>query len=175
MELSLALIGGKRDVFTFLVSQAGDEIKEHVVVHHIYTDVDPTYIVAISAIDGSVYRIHGFTDSLPEFNKLLKAQSFKIAEPEQAEFVAALYRQVNPENRSMAAISSLLDLKQAAERQCQATPFDANETNFGAWWKRKNACCQREKSSRQSLVAKDIGPKKRTSLHGRTLCGQSLY
>jgi hypothetical protein len=36
----------------------------------------------------------------------------------------------------MTPISSLLDLKQAAERQCQTAPFDPNEKLFEAWWRR---------------------------------------
>jgi hypothetical protein len=36
--------------------------KEHSVVHHIFTDADPTYIVAVGT-DGTMYRIHGFSDS----------------------------------------------------------------------------------------------------------------
>ena len=135
LELSLALAVRKRDVFIYRVSQAGDEIREHAIVHHIFTDVDPTYIIAISATDGSAYRIHGFTDSLQEFKKLMKVPGLTIARPEQAEFVAAFYREVNPKNRSIAAISSLLDLKQTAERQCQTVPFDPNERDFEAWWK----------------------------------------
>jgi hypothetical protein len=135
LEQSLAAMVGKSGVFIYRASQAGDEVRKNAVVHHIFTDVDPSYIVAISAADGSIYRIHGFTDSKVEFNKLMAALKVKISSPDQAEALADFYRTVNPEHRSMARISGLLELKQAAEWQCQAVPFDADEKDFETWWK----------------------------------------
>jgi hypothetical protein len=137
LEQLLAVLAG-RPVgveFIYQVSQAGDEIKENAIVHHIFTDIDPTYIVAVSPADGDVYRIHGFTDSLTEFGKLLAATKVKVLSPDHAEAVADFYREVNPERRSITEIHGLLELKQAAEWQCQAVPFDSNEKDFEAWWK----------------------------------------
>jgi hypothetical protein len=89
----------------------------------------------ISAANGDVYRIHGFADSLAEFGRLMTAAKMKVLSPDQAEAVADFYREVNPEHRSMTRILGLLELKQAAEWQCQAVPFDPNEKDFEAWWK----------------------------------------
>lgn len=135
LEQKLAIVSGKPGVFFYQVSQAGDEIKEHSVVHHIFTDADPTYIVAVSA-DGGMYRIHGFSDSGAEFGKLMSATGQKISSSEQAESVADFYRDVNPENRPLTAIPNLIDLKQAAERQCQTGTFGENERAFDTWWSR---------------------------------------
>jgi hypothetical protein len=124
--------------FIYKVSQAGDEIKENVVVHHIFMDVDFTYIVAISPRDGSTYRIHGFglAESLAEFQRLMTSLRMQVSSPDQAESVAEFYRKVNPENQEgLTPILSLLELKQAAERQCQTVPFDPIEKKFNAWWK----------------------------------------
>ena len=131
-----AIVGGLAgSEFIYRVSQAGDEIKDHAVVHHMVMDNDPTYLVAVSPVDGSVYRIQGFRDSKVEFNNLMLAVKVTISSPDQAEALADFFRTVNPEHHSMTRISGLLDLKQAAERQCQAVPFDPNEKDFEAWWK----------------------------------------
>jgi hypothetical protein len=131
-----AIVGGLAgSEFIYRVSQAGDEIKDHAVVHHLFMDIDPTYHVAVNRVDGSVYRIQGFRDSKAEFNKLMSAVKVKISSLDQAEALADFFRTVNPEHYSMTRISGLLDLKQAAERQCQAVPFDPNEKDFEAWWK----------------------------------------
>jgi hypothetical protein len=137
LERSLAVTAGGLSgaEFIYQVSPAGDEIKEHSVVHHLVTDADPMYLVAVNPADGSTYRIAGFRDSKAEFNKLITALGVKISSPDQAEALADFYRTVNPEHRSMARLPGLLDLKQAAEWQCQAVPFDPNERDFEAWWK----------------------------------------
>jgi hypothetical protein len=122
--------------FIYRASEEGDEIKEQVVVHHIVMDGDPTFTVAVSPVTGTAYRIQGFSDSLAEFEKLMKEANVRVSSAEQAEAVAGFYRSVNPERRSMTPLLSLLDLKQAAERQCQPVPFDPNEREFEAWWKR---------------------------------------
>ena len=121
--------------FIYKASEEGDEIKEHIVVHHIVMDGDPTFTISVSPMTGTAYRIQGFSDSLAEFEKLMKEANVRVSSPEQAEAVADFYRSVNPERRSMTPIFSLLDLKQAAERQCQSVPFDPNEREFDAWWK----------------------------------------
>jgi len=121
--------------FIYRLSEDGEEIREHAVVHHITTDGDPTFMVAINPASGSLYRIQGFPDSLAEFNKLMAEANVRVLSLDQAEAVADFYRQVNPQRRSMARISGLLELKQAAEWQCQAVPFDPNEKDFEVWWK----------------------------------------
>lgn len=135
LEQKLAIVSGKPGVLLYRVSQAGDEIKEHSVVHHIFMDADPTYMVAVSA-DGDMYRIHGFSDSGAEFEKLMTAKRPKVNSPEEAESVADFYRDVNPENRPLTPIPNLIDLKQAAERQCQTGTFGENERAFDTWWSR---------------------------------------
>jgi hypothetical protein len=135
LEQKLAIVAGKPDVSLYRVSQTGDEIKEHSIVHHIFTDTDPTYIVAVDT-DGGMYRIHGFSDSGAEFEKLMTVVGAKISSPEEAESVADFYRDVNPENRPLTPIFSLIDLKQAGERQCQTGTFDESERAFDAWWSR---------------------------------------
>jgi hypothetical protein len=122
--------------FIYRASQAGDEIKVNTVVHHIFMDIDPTYIIAVSQVDRTTYRIQGFSDSMTEFEKLMMAPKTRISDPDQAEAVAEFYEAVNPQRRSMARIVSLIDLKQAAERQCQTNPFDVGEAAFSVWWKR---------------------------------------
>jgi hypothetical protein len=98
------------------------------------------YIVAVSSADGSSYRMHGFglAESLAEFAKLMTALRVKVSNPEQAESVADFYRRVNPENHEgLTPISSLMELKQAAERQCQSVgSFDAGQNAFNLWWDR---------------------------------------
>jgi len=142
LEQSLASVVSRPtwSEFIYKVSQAGDEIKENVVVHHIFTDVDPTYIIAISPVDGSTYRIHGFglAESLAEFEKLMTALRVRVSNPEQAESVTDFYRRVNPGNHEgLTPISSLMELKQAAERQCQSVgSFDAGQNAFNLWWDR---------------------------------------
>jgi hypothetical protein len=134
LEQELAIVTGKPGVFLYRVSQAGDEIKEHRVVHHIFMDADPTYFVAVSG-DGGMYRIQGFSDSLVEFRRLIAATKVKVESADQAEAVADFYREVNPQRTSMTPITSLIELKQAAERQCQTSSFDTGEQEFDAWWK----------------------------------------
>jgi hypothetical protein len=137
LERSLAVAAGGSTgaEFIYQVSPAGDEIKEHAVVHHLVTDADLVYLVAVNPANGSTYRIAGFRDSKAELNKLLAALGIKVSSEDQAEDLAGFYRMVNPEHRSMTRISGLLDLKQAAERQCQTVPFDPTERDFEAWWK----------------------------------------
>jgi hypothetical protein len=121
--------------FIYKVSEEGDEIKERAVVHHIVTDGDPTFTFAINPASGSLYRIQGFPDSLAELNKLTTEANVRVSGPDQAEAVANFYRAVNPQRRSLTALASLLEFKQAAEWQCQAVPFDPDEKEFEAWWK----------------------------------------
>jgi hypothetical protein len=134
LEQSLALVG-RPGLFVYRLSRAGDEIKGEAVLHHILTDADPAYIVAVSSGDASMFRVHGFTDSRAEFERLIATKGMKVASSEQAESIANVYRDVNPENWSMTPISSLLDLKQAAERQCQTAPFDPYGKPFEDWWR----------------------------------------
>jgi hypothetical protein len=138
LEESLALAVGKRagSQFIYKVSPIGDEIKEGAVVHHISTDADLMYTIGVSPADGSIYRIHGFADSVAEFERLMTAAGLKVSSPEQAESVADFYRGVNPDNLSLTPISSPIELKQAAERQCQTSSFEAGEEAFDTWWKR---------------------------------------
>jgi len=134
LEQELVVAGGKPGLLLFRVSQAGDEIRANSVVHHIFTDTDPTYIVAVSG-DGDIYRIHGFNDSSVEFGRLMAAEKIRVLSPDQAEAVSDFYREVNPQRTSMTPITSLIELKQAAERQCQTSSFDTGEQEFDAWWK----------------------------------------
>ena len=135
LEQKLTIARGKAGILLYRLNQAGDEIKGDAVVHHIFTDSDPTYIVAVRA-DGSMYCIHGFSDSGPEFEKLMTAARMNVSTPEEAELVAEFYRDVNPANQPLARISNLLEFKQAAERQCQTANFDESERAFDAWWSR---------------------------------------
>jgi hypothetical protein len=132
-----AMVGGiAGSEFIYKMSPVGDEIKERSVVHHIITDIDdPTSLVAVSPLDGSTYLLHGFAESKADFNRLMVALKVKISSPDQAEALADFYREVNPERRPLTKTTDLLELKQAAERQCQAVPFDPNERDFEAWWK----------------------------------------
>jgi hypothetical protein len=137
LEVSLMLCANRSigPVSVYRLSSTGYEVKEKAIIHHFSTDGDLSYIVAVSPVDGSTYRVAGFRDSKAEFNKLMAALGVKISSPDQAEALADFYRTVNPEHRSMTRLPGLLDLKQAAEWQCQAVPFDPNERDFGAWWK----------------------------------------
>ncbi len=138
-SLAIATVGWRAgSKLIYKVSPTGDEIKENAIVHHFTVDRDYMYVVAVSPTDGSIYRIHGFADSLAEFEKLMTAAGERVSSPEQAESLAEFYRAVNPENiSSLTPISSLIELKQAAERQCQsgASSFDADQQAFTAWWK----------------------------------------
>jgi hypothetical protein len=139
LEHSLAVAVGRRagSEFIYRVSPTGYEIKENAIVHHFTVDGDYMYVIGVSPTDGSTYRIHGFADSLTEFVKLMTAVAERVSSPEQAESLTDFYRGVNPENLPLTPIVSLMELKQAAERQCQsgAKSFDAGEKAFTAWWK----------------------------------------
>ena len=64
----------------------------------------------------------------------MTARKVKVLGPDQAEAVSDFYREVNPQRISMTPITSLIELKQTAERQCQTSSFDAGEKAFDAWW-----------------------------------------
>ena len=138
-SLAIATFGWRAgSKLIYKVSPTGYEIKENAIAHHFTVDRDYIYIIAVSPADGSIYRIHGFADSLAEFEKLMTAAGERVSSPEQAESLADFYRSVTPENiSSLTPISSLLDLKQAAERQCQSglSSFDADQEVFATWWK----------------------------------------
>ena len=104
-------------------------------------DGDSDCFVALMAANGTAFLIKGFglSNSFREFNRMLAESKVHIVTSIRAQAIADLYLAINPENRSMNPISSLLDLKQAAERQCQAVPFDPNEKDFEAWWKQAKA------------------------------------
>jgi hypothetical protein len=140
-SLATATIGWRdAPVLIYEVSETGVEIKENSIIYHIMTDADPTFIVAISSGDGVVYCIHGcgLRESLVEFQGLITSMKVRVSDPYQAESFADFYRQVNPQNyEDSEPLASLLELKQAAERQCLAgaKSFDAGESVFNAWWK----------------------------------------
>lgn len=142
LEESLAMVTvGWRSgpVFIYKVSPTGVEVKENAIVNHVATDADLMCIVAVSSADGSAYRIHGFgrAESVAEFERLITALKVRVASPDQAESLAEFYRKVNPENHEgLAPILRLMELKQAAEQQCQsgAKSFDVGEKAFTAWW-----------------------------------------
>jgi hypothetical protein len=142
LEQSLALaVGRTGSALIYRISPSGDEIKQGAVVHHISTDVDLMYIVAVGSADGSAYRIHGFgrTESLADFEKLMTALKVQVSGADQAEALADFYRKVNPGNHDdLTPILRLMELKQAAERQCQSggKSFDAGERAFITWWNR---------------------------------------
>lgn len=74
---------------------------------------------------------------MAEFNRLLKASKIDVRTADQAEDVADLYRQVNPENyEDLTQMSNLLDVKQAAERDCHANAnsFVVGDKAFMTWW-----------------------------------------
>jgi hypothetical protein len=136
-SLAIAAVGWRAgSQFIYKVSPTGYEIKENAIVHHFTVESDYMYIIVVSSAEGGTYRISGFPDSLAEFEKLMAVAGVKVSSPEQAESVANFYRGVNPENLPLEPISSLFELKQAAERQCQnrSRSFDTSQTAFNAWW-----------------------------------------
>ncbi|HLW82959.1 MAG TPA: hypothetical protein VKS20_13060 [Candidatus Acidoferrales bacterium] len=148
MEQTLGVAAGGQAGLTFIykVSPEGVELRENAIVYHTWTDIDPVFIVVINPRDGRAYRIHGFGrgESLAQFEKLMTALKMQVTSPDQAESLAEFYRKVNPENyQALTPISSLLELKQRAERQCQwgARSFDAGEKAFADWWKQAEPVC----------------------------------
>jgi hypothetical protein len=137
LELSLMLCANRPigPVSIYRLSSTGYEMKEKAIIHHFSMDADLDYIVAVSLTDGNIYRLAGFRDSRTEFNGLLVSLRIGVPSANQAEAIADFYRAVNPEHEVVTNVSNLLDLKQAAERQCQAVPFDPRERDFEAWWK----------------------------------------
>ncbi|HEX4002816.1 MAG TPA: hypothetical protein VHX36_09210 [Candidatus Acidoferrales bacterium] len=137
--LATAMIGWRNSrVFIYEVSEAGVEIKANSTIDHLVTDADPTFIVAVRSSDGAAYCIHGcgLPGSLAEFQELIASTKVRVSDPNQAESFADFYRRVNPQNyENLAPLASLLELKQAAERECLAgaKSFDAGETVFNAW------------------------------------------
>ena len=163
LEQSLGIASGKQLGLTFIyrVSPEGVELKESAVVYHTWTDIDPLFIVAINPSNGAIFRICGFgrDESLSEFKKLMTALKMNVSSLDQAESVADLYRRVNPEHHeSLAPISRLLELKQAAERQClgHAKSFGAGEKAFTNWWGRANPLYS-ALSFRQKALSHDGG------------------
>jgi hypothetical protein len=141
LEQTLWVAVGRQvgSTYVYRVSPAAVELRENGVIYHTWTDVDPVFIVAVDANSGGIFRVHGFGrgESFVEFDKLMKALRVHVTGPDQAESIAALYRSVNPENyEGVTPISRLIDLKQAAERQCQSDEklFDAGENAFTDWW-----------------------------------------
>jgi hypothetical protein len=137
LEVSLILCTNRLigPVSIYRLSSTGYEVKEKAIIYHFSTDGDLNYIVAVSLTDGNIYRLAGFRDSKTEINGLLVSLKIEVSSANQAEAIADFYRAVNPEHEVVTNVSSLLDLKQAAERQCQAVPFDPRERDFEAWWK----------------------------------------
>jgi hypothetical protein len=129
--LAMAVLRPSWLMFIYEVSEEGVEIKENTVIYHTRSDFNPA--------DGITYRIRGFgfADSLADFEKLMTAARLKVSSPEQAQSIADFYRGVNPENNlSLTPIWSLINLKQAVERECETSSLDAGEKAFDAWWKR---------------------------------------
>lgn len=139
LEQLLTLAVGRRAEkdFIYRVSPAGDEAISSGIIHHLSVDGDPLYIIAICAANGQGFRIHGFADSDAEFEKLMVAAGVRVSSADQAEHLAGLYRAVNPESLPLTPITSLLELKQAAERDCQDTAksFESGEGVFQIWWR----------------------------------------
>ena len=81
------------------------------------------------------YLIRGFSDSPEEFERLMVSVESKGESKEQAASHADFYRAVNPKNIPLTPLTSLLELKQAAERQCQSTSFAASQKAFDTWWR----------------------------------------
>jgi hypothetical protein len=138
--LGMAVGGQAGLTFIYKVSPEGVELKENAIVYHTWTDVDPLFIVVVNPKDGSTYRIHGFglAESLAEFERLMATLRVPVASSDHAESLAEFYRKVNPENHDgLTPILSMLELKQAAERQCHSGPssFDSDQEAFTAWWK----------------------------------------
>lgn len=125
--------------FVYTLSPVGYEFTEHGIIEHMSTDGEGIYVVVIDRANGGTYAIRGFSDSLAEFKRLMLAVNMKVASPGEAESLAKLYQAVNPEQFSFTPVSDLLDLKQAAERQCRVVSFDLSERHFGAWWNHAKA------------------------------------
>lgn len=138
LEELLIVSAGRRIplVFMFKLSNSGYEFKNEKIVHHTFTEADLLYVVAISSVDGSAYLIRGFPNSASEFGKLMAASKVKLSSSYQAEALADFYREVNPERTFTTPITNLMELKQAAERQCQISSFDTGEQEFDTWWKK---------------------------------------
>jgi hypothetical protein len=138
-SLAVAVVRPPGSEFIYRVSPAGYEIKGGMAVYNSWSDFNPEFLVAVSDADGTLYRIRGFgvAESLAEFERLIVALTVRVSSSEQAEAIAEFYREVNPENREgLTPILRLIELKQAAERQClgNAKSFDAGERAFAAWW-----------------------------------------
>lgn len=123
--------------FVYHVSQAGDEVRGNAIISHISIDSDLSYKMVVDATDGTLYRVSGFDDSFPEFNRLMSMLRVQAAYPDKAQAVAELYREINPERMSIAPVKSLLELKQAAELWCHAVhspSFEDGESAFDIGW-----------------------------------------
>ena len=133
LEQSLAMAVGRAGMpaFIYRVSQEGFEIKGNTILHYLVVGYDQTKIIAVGSKEGRVYRIHGFSDSMDEFGKLMRANNVKVLNPGRAEAVAEFFRTVNPQNYSLDPLYSLIELKQTAERQCHKPPNPCS----------MNSCC----------------------------------
>lgn len=150
--LSLAVSRPTAPDFIFRATQAGDEIKGNAIVHHISSDIDSTYVVAVDRKTGSIARIRGFSDSMTEFDRLMATVGVKVSNADQAEAIAAFYWAVNPERLSQHPILNLFELKQLAERQCQTGSFNAGEARFDSWWSQNRARCEAIKFARATVT-----------------------
>lgn len=125
-------------VFIYRLSQEGIEVRKNAIVHHVTTDAEANYIIAVLSVGGETFRVHGFNDSLVEYNRLIMESKIKLSSAEQAESLAEFYRYVNPENVPLTPVSTLLEMKQIAERRCQsqATSFGTGQEKYLEWWER---------------------------------------
>jgi hypothetical protein len=74
---------------------------------------------------------------LADFEKMMMTLKVRINNPDPAEALADVYRIVNPGNyQALTPVLSLMELKQAAEMQCQSgrVSFDDGEKLFTTWW-----------------------------------------
>jgi hypothetical protein len=128
-------VSHKERAFVFLLSNAGYEFHGNAVHYHLPSEGPISWFVAVST-KGRVYGLSGLKDSQEELNKLAIALHLSIEDDFQATQYLSLYLTLDPENRRLDVVHTLLQLKQTAETQFTRTygDFGTAEQAFERWW-----------------------------------------
>lgn len=139
--------GGRfeRDPQIFEVTDGGYEFKNGSIDYHLSVHGPFLYFVAVANAPGGVFRIGGFKDSQSEFSRLAKYYNVKLRSEFQAQEYAGLYLRLDPAHYQLVQTTSLLQLKQLAEREFDDNykGFSSGETRLNQWWAKHESALSR--------------------------------
>jgi hypothetical protein len=122
-------------LFLYKLWPGGEEVRDSTIINHCAGNC-LSYLVGVRAVDGAVFRIRGFSDSIEEFNRMMGTNAVHMTDHSQAHAFASFYRSVNPESLAITPLWTLLDFKQMVEQQCHdhQESFLASDEQFTKWW-----------------------------------------